>query len=314
MKMAFVRDDGGRELDALAGQIEQLMREAGHDVLAEPGRDASLVINLTAPDSPRANYLRPHPSVFVASLIQSENGEQFASELMHKNIVPLREVGEMVDTLKRKQSEGFTRFQIKIGADPGDDIERVRALLAAGLPGDRFIADANRGYSLADARRAIDGLNAFDVYVEQPCATYAECLSIRRRCTRPFILDEVIDGPRDLARALADDALDALVVKLGHAGGITPARLLRDIALARGLEMRIEDTAGSEIARAAQAQLAAATPLTAQLGCYTFQNDHPPVADGAPEVIDGKLILNNRPGLGVTPRPETLGIPLAVYA
>ncbi len=241
-------------------------------------------------------------------------GGRFAARIPAYAPIPLRAVGEMVDTLRRKQSEGFTRFQIKIGADPLDDIERVRALVAAGLPGDRFIADANCGYSLADARRAIDGLNTFDVYVEQPCASYEECLSIRRLCRRPFILDELIDGPRDLARALADDALDALVIKLTHAGGLAPARLLRDIALARGLEMRIEDTAGSEIARAAQAQLAAATPLSAQLGSYSFQNDHPPVADGAPEVIDGKLILNNRPGLGVTPKPETLGIPLAVYA
>ena len=81
-----------------------------------------------------------------------------------------------------------------------------------------------------------------------------------------MILDEVIDGPEDLARAIGDDALDGLVIKITHAGGLTPARLMRDICVRHGILMRIEDTAGTEIARAAQAQLAAATPASMQLG------------------------------------------------
>lgn len=32
-----------------------------------------------------------------------------------------------------------------------------------------------------------------DVYIEQPCATYEECLSVRRMCPLPMVLDESID-------------------------------------------------------------------------------------------------------------------------
>lgn len=241
-------------------------------------------------------------------------GGRFQSRIPVYASIPLGDIESMRSTLKQKQADGYNRFQIKIGEDPRLDIERVRALVAAGRPGDLFMADANRGWSRDDALRAIEAINDIDCYLEQPCATYAECRDLRRQCKRPYILDEVIDGVGDLARALVDDALDALVIKITHAGGLTPARQLRDLCLAQGIKMRIEDTAGSEITRAAQAHLAAATPLAMQLGSYTFVSDRAPVVDGAPEVRDGMLHLNDRPGLGVTPRLSALGIPLAVYA
>ena len=81
-----------------------------------------------------------------------------------------------------------------------------------------------------------------------------------------------------------------------------------------GIKMRLEDTAGTEITRAAQTQLAAATPLSLQLGSYTFVNDRPATAEGAPEVLNGMLHLNHEPGLGIKPKMDVLGIPIAVYA
>lgn len=69
-----------------------------------------------------------------------------------------------------------------------------------------------------------------------------------------------------------------------------------------------------EITRAAQAQLAAATPISSQLGSYTFLNDRPPIADNAPEVRDGALHLNKLPGLGVTLTAASLGQPAAEFA
>ena len=227
--------------------------------------------------------------------------------------IPTDTPNAMVETFRAKRSEGFRRFQIKVGDDPLDDVARVRAIVAAGDADARFMVDANRGWSKADALRAVGQLQDVDCFVEQPCATYEECLTVRARCNRPMILDEVIDGPEDLARAIGDDALDGLVIKITHAGGLTPARLMRDICVRHGILMRIEDTAGTEIARAAQAQLAAATPASMQLGSYTFQNDMPPVADGAPEIRDGCLYLNEEPGLGIEPRMEMLGEPVAVY-
>lgn len=39
----------------------------------------------------------------------------------------------------------------------------------------------------------MNGVKDLDVYIEQPCATYEECLSVRRMCPLPMVLDESID-------------------------------------------------------------------------------------------------------------------------
>jgi len=227
--------------------------------------------------------------------------------------IPLAAPDEMAATVQMKQAEGFTLFQIKVGADPVEDAARVASAVGAGRTGDLFMVDANRSWSEADALRAVRALDGIDCYIEQPCASYEECLTVRARCRHPFILDEVIDDARGLARAIADNALDAQVIKVTHAGGLTQARLQKDLCAGHGIKMRIEDTAGTEVVRAAQAQLAATLPGKLLLGSYPFVNDMPAVADGAPSLRDGCLELNDRPGLGLAPRAEALGEPVAVY-
>ncbi len=91
------------------------------------------------------------------------------------------------------RAEGYRRFQLKVGGDPLVDIDRIRAVAAELKPGDALIADANTGWLMHDALRVVRGVRDVDVYIEQPCRTYDECLTIRRHCDHPFVLDEVID-------------------------------------------------------------------------------------------------------------------------
>ena len=45
-----------------------------------------------------------------------------------------------------------------------------------------------------------------DVYIEQPCLTYEECLSVRHHCPLPMVLDETIDdiGTSNAFRAMEE--------------------------------------------------------------------------------------------------------------
>ena len=52
---------------------------------------------------------------------------------------------------------------------------------------------------MADAARVVNAVADLDVYIEQPCMTYEESVSIRRRTALPFVLDENIDGVGDAA-------------------------------------------------------------------------------------------------------------------
>src|SRR6476469_6843595 len=90
------------------------------------------------------------------------------------------------------RAEGYHRFQLKVGGDPDTDIERIKAVSAVLKPGDRLVADANTGWLQHEAARVVRAVRDIDVYIEQPCLTYTECLSIRRRTDHPFVLDETI--------------------------------------------------------------------------------------------------------------------------
>ena len=92
------------------------------------------------------------------------------------------------------RSEGYRRFQLKVGGDPDVDIERIHAVAAVLKPGDKLIADANTGWLPHEAARVVRAVRDVDVYIEQPCLSYEECLSIRRRTDHPFVLDECIDS------------------------------------------------------------------------------------------------------------------------
>src|SRR3954462_11026235 len=110
----------------------------------------------------------------------------------------------MAARVARYRGDGYRRFQLKVGGDPDVDIERIGAVSAKLQTGDRLIADANTGWTQHEAMRVAKAVRDVDVYIEQPCLTYEECLSVRRHTDHPFVLDENIDGLDVLLRARAD--------------------------------------------------------------------------------------------------------------
>ncbi|MCS6759610.1 MAG: hypothetical protein MO852_12125 [Candidatus Devosia euplotis] len=143
-----------------------------------------------------------------------------------------------------------------MGGNADENIARIRACRAILTPNDILVADANTGWTRAEAARVVAAAADLDVYIEQPCMSYEECLSIRYRTPRPFILDEVIDNVGPLVKGLADDAMDAINLKIPKVDGLTKAKLMRDLAVASGIPMTIEDTWGGDITTAAIAHLA----------------------------------------------------------
>ena len=216
----------------------------------------------------------------------------------------------MAARVREYRAEGYRRFQLKVGGAPETDIERIRAAAAALEPGDRLVADANTGWAMHDAARVIRAVQDVDVYIEQPCLSYQECLSVRRRTGLPFILDETIDGIDILLRAHADLAMDAVNIKIGKFGGLTRARQARDLCVSLGLAMTIEDSWGGDIATAAIAHLAHSTPPELLFSSTDF-NSYGTVctAAGAPQRRNGRMAASDRPGLGIAPHTEVLGKP-----
>ena len=238
-------------------------------------------------------------------------GGRYGDDFVLYRAISQIEPEAMAANVKHYRDEGYRRFQLKVGSNPDEDIDRIR--LASGVleSGDKLIADANTGWLMHEAARVVRAVDDVDVYIEQPCETYEECLSIRERTSHPFVLDEVIDSLDILVRGHADRAMDVVNIKISKFGGITKAALARDLCVKLGIAMTLEDSWGSDVTTAAIAHLAHSTP-TEYLFTSTDFNSYVTVstADGAPQRIKGRMSASIEPGLGVQPNMDVLGKPV----
>lgn len=243
----------------------------------------------------------------VATLLGGRYGEDFPLYRAISHETP----EAMAEMVGRYRAEGYTKFQLKVGGDPETDVRRIKAAADRLQPGDVLIADANTGWTQHQALRVADAVRAVDVYIEQPCRTYEECLAVRRHTSRPFILDEVIDDLAMVVRGAADQAMDVINLKISKVGGLTRARQIRDLCVALGIALTIEDTWGGDIVTAAIAHLAHSTPPEMLFSSTDF-NSYVTVsiAEGAPQRQNGRLAASMNPGLGIEPRKEVLGKPV----
>eukprot|EP00494_Astrolonche_serrata_P006189 UN06206 len=121
---------------------------------------------------------------------------------------------EMAQSVDKYYNDGYRKFQLKVGGRPEDDIERIFAVRAIldekckqdGIPLPLY-CDANTGWLRHEAMIVVNAVKNLDVYIEQPCLTYDENLSVRKHCPLPFILDENIedaanDKPHQMAMQL----------------------------------------------------------------------------------------------------------------
>ena len=218
------------------------------------------------------------------------------------------------------RARGYRGHSVKIGAldsegGPALDAERIRAALADRCPGEYFIVDANGGLLPETALRIIRLLpRDLDFVLEAPCATWRETLSLRQRCSVPIILDELAQQDEDITQLIALDAADGVGLKISKAGGLTAGRRHRDICLAAGLTISVQDTVGSAIAFAGIVHLGQTVPERA-LRCVLDCRDmvtletatiHAPIKDGG-------VMAPDAPGLGVTVNRDVLGPPVGVY-
>lgn len=240
----------------------------------------------------------------VCTLLGGRYGEDFCLYRAISQESP----DEMAAKVAGYREEGYRRFQLKVGGDPDVDIERIRAVAAKLQPGDRLVADANTGWLMHDALRVVRAIRDVDVYIEQPCLSYEECLTVRRHTDHPFVLDEIIDGIDVLVRGRADLAMDVVNIKISKFGGLTKARQARDLCVSLGIAMTIEDTWGGDIVTAAIAHLAHSTPCellftSTDFNSYVTRS----IADGAPQRRRGRLSAGTAAGLGITPKMDVLG-------
>jgi cis-L-3-hydroxyproline dehydratase len=225
--------------------------------------------------------------------------------------VPLGSPESMAAFITARREAGITRFQLKVGNRPEDDIARARACAEAGGGEAVIIADSNGGWNILDAQRAMRGMEELPVYVEQPCRTTADSVVAHRNCRVPLVLDESIVATEDLFEAKTAAGAMGVNLKLSRVGGLTKAARMRDVLQDLNMMVSVEDTWGGDVITAAVSHLAAST-RPENLLTASFFNDWTDghVAGYEPRSRDGRGSAPTAPGLGIQVDPATLGDPV----
>ena len=153
-----------------------------------------------------------------------------------------------------------------------------------------------------------------DFVLEAPCSSWRETLSLRKRTSIPIVLDELATTEQSLVQIIVDNAADGIGLKISKNGGLTKCRRQRDICIAAGLTMSVQDTVGSEIAFAAVLHLAQTVPER-YLRCVldTRGMINLKTAELNAELIDSTITAPESAGLGVKPDLKLLGKPVLSY-
>ena len=313
---------GPSYLPAYAEGARTGIKQLAPDLLGEDPRDI-LKLNHRMDD-----YLKGHPYAKSAidmacwDILGKATGQpvyRLLGGLLQEKVklfkvVSRQDADQMAQKIIDYQDQGFRQFQMKVGANANDDIERIHRVSANLRSGNILAADANTGWQQHEAIRVVKAVRDVDIYIEQPCTSYEECLAVRQHTDHPIILDECMDSLEMLIRGYQDRAMDLVNLKINRIGGITRARQFRDLCVSLGITMTIEDSWGGEIATAAIAHLAHSTPDHFHFQSSAFHEYHSLViASGGPKIADGKMWVEETPGLGVEPDFDVIGAPVATF-
>jgi len=201
---------------------------------------------------------------------------------------------EVIDR-KVDDAAPFHILKVKVGL-PGDMAILDRVIARSGK---KVRVDANEGW---DAETAIDRTR--DLYqrgvefIEQPIRHEDEegLRTLKRLSPLPVILDESIRGVADVHRC--HDQGHGINIKLMKCGGITPALDLIAAARGHGLSVMLGCMLETSVGVTAAAHLSPLVDYADLDGNLLLDGD--PFEGVA--VVGGKLVLPERPGLGVVRR------------
>ncbi len=213
----------------------------------------------------------------------------------------------------QRLAQGYRRLQVKVGDDPIVDAQRVLAVRDVVGPDVVIFADANCGFSLSAARRFVRELGAggAGVFLEQPCATLADCAHLRASWDGPMVMDETITSLAALLEANRLGVADGVTVKLTRVGGITPALTIRDVAVELGIGVTVEDASGCNLADMTFAHVNASTPAHRRVHSVDFDSWVTVTHVTGPSARQGGFLVPDAtaPGLGLDLDLQQFGDP-----
>lgn len=196
---------------------------------------------------------------------------------------------------KVREAEAYPVLKIKVGlATDEATIDAVRSVTKKPLR-----VDANEGWKTKEEAAAkinwLEKQGAELIEQPLPAARLDDINWIRKRVHIPVIADEACLHPGDIPKIAP--YFDGINIKLDKCGGILEAYRMIQIARAHGLKTMLGCMISSSVAITAAAHLSPLVDWADLDGNLLIAND----PYSGVKVKDGKLMLPNRPGLGLAP-------------
>lgn len=222
------------------------------------------------------------------------------------------------DAARQREAAGYTRLQIKVGGRPlAHDIEATRAVADAVSPSTKLLVDANRGWTMRDTIEFSLACRDVRLSIENPCRTYDEHRAIAEKLNHPLFLDECTTDLDVITKAIVDGVAQGFGMKLSRVGGLTPLRTVRDLCVAHGIPLTIDDTWGGDLTAAATVHMGATVPDPFYEGTwisYPYQKPAYSCLTPAVQPGDGMIPIPTGSGLGVEPDLAEWDSPVGIYA
>ncbi|MGD0497219.1 MAG: dipeptide epimerase [Bryobacteraceae bacterium] len=195
---------------------------------------------------------------------------------------------------KTREAADYPILKVKVGLDTDEPtIEAVRSVTKKPLR-----VDANEGWKdKEEAVRKINWLEKQGVeFIEQPmpAAMIEETRWVRARVHIPVIADEACERPADIPKL--KDAYDGVNIKLDKCGGVLEAHCMIQVAKALGMRTMLGCMISSSVSVTAAAHLSPLVDYADLDGNLLIAND----PFHGVRVVQGKLMLPDKPGLGLT--------------
>ncbi len=225
--------------------------------------------------------------------------------------IGIRPVAEAVAEAEFAVGRGIRTLKLKIGRDPVSDVERVQAVRTAVGPHVRLRIDANAGYTVPTAIRALDRLAPLDLeYVEQPVAPWdiAGLAAVRRETGVRVMADESLHTLRDAVALIGQQAADIFGIKLIKTGGLHHACAIAALAVAHRIDIVVISPFETQIGAAAGLALALAATTGDRAHELRVFDSQPEYATTDIRVERGIIVPSRAPGLGVASVRELEGV------
>jgi len=215
---------------------------------------------------------------------------------------------DLVQEAQHIRAQGFTALKIKIGHDPEEDAEIVAAIREAVGPEFWIAVDANRAYDLPSALRLCEALADLEVaWFEEPLP-YEDGEEYRRLREESGIRVAGGEGFLELSQvawALENEVLDVLQCDCGGMG-LTELLAVAAMAQEQGVTLT-PHSCNSAMGRQVAMHVHLAIPNCAPQEFETFDSPFiQELFDPPPELAEGRVELENAPGLGASLDAHTL--------